>query len=108
MAAPDTGLARLFNPRSVALVGATDRSTWSKMAFDNLKLLGFEGKVHLVNRSGGVVHGQQSFKTAVDIGESVDVALLMVPYAVAANLPCIVAQRYNRPRLAALAERGRS
>jgi acyl-CoA synthetase (NDP forming) len=25
------------------------------------------------------VHGQQSFKTAVDIGESVDVALLMVP-----------------------------
>jgi len=36
------------------------------------------------------------------------VALLMVPYAVAANLPCIVAQRYNRPRLAALAERGRS
>ena len=41
MAAPDTGLARLFNPRSVALVGATDRSTWSKMAFDNLKLLGF-------------------------------------------------------------------
>ena len=60
-------------------MGATDRSTWSKMAFDNLKLLGFEGKVHLVNRSGGVVHGQQSFKTAVDIGESVDVALLMVP-----------------------------
>ena len=38
MAAPDTGLARLFNPRSVSLVGATDRSTWSKMAFDNLKL----------------------------------------------------------------------
>lgn len=25
------------------------------------------------------MHGQQSFKTAVDIGESVDVALLMVP-----------------------------
>jgi len=36
------------------------------------------------------------------------VAVPMVPYAVAVNLPCIVAQRYNRPRLAALAERGRS
>ena len=35
------------------------------------------------------------------------VAWPMVPYAMAANLPCIVAQRYNRPRLAALAERGR-
>jgi hypothetical protein len=32
----------------------------------------------------------------------------MVPYALAVNLPCIVAQRYNRPRLAALALRGRS
>jgi len=34
------------------------------------------------------------------------VAWPMVPYAVAANAPCIVAQRFNRPRLAALAERG--
>jgi glycosyl-4,4'-diaponeurosporenoate acyltransferase len=31
------------------------------------------------------------------------VALLMVPYAIAVNAPCIIAQRYNRPRLAALA-----
>ena len=36
------------------------------------------------------------------------VAWPMVPYALAVNLPCIVAQRYNRPRLAALARRGRS
>jgi glycosyl-4,4'-diaponeurosporenoate acyltransferase len=34
------------------------------------------------------------------------IALLMVPYAVATNVPCIVAQRYNRPRLSALARRG--
>ena len=34
------------------------------------------------------------------------VAWPMVPYAIAANAPCIVAQRYNRPRLAALAGRG--
>jgi acyl-CoA synthetase (NDP forming) len=76
-----TDLSHLFNPSSVVLVGATDRSTWSKMAFDNLKLLGFEGKVHLVSRSGGMAHGRQTFKTAVEIGEPVDVALLMVPIA---------------------------
>ncbi|MGA2974196.1 MAG: glycosyl-4,4'-diaponeurosporenoate acyltransferase [Spirochaetia bacterium] len=34
------------------------------------------------------------------------VAWPMVPYAVAVNAPCIMAQRYNRPRLAALAARG--
>lgn len=72
-------LSRLFRPRSVVLVGATDRSTWSKMAFDNLALLGFEGKVHLVSRSGGMAHGRQTFKTAAEIGEPIDVALLMVP-----------------------------
>jgi acetate---CoA ligase (ADP-forming) len=72
-------LSHLLRPRSVVLVGATDRSTWSKMAFDNLGLLGFAGKVHLVSRSGGMAHGQQTFKSAADIGEPVDVALLMVP-----------------------------
>lgn len=76
-----TDLSKMFNPASVVLVGATDRSTWSKMAFDNLKLLGFEGKVHLVSRSGGMAHGQQTFKSATEIGEAVDVALLMVPIA---------------------------
>ena len=34
------------------------------------------------------------------------VAWPMVPYAILANAPCIAAQRYNRPRLASLAERG--
>lgn len=74
-----TDLSQLFNPRSVVLVGATDRSTWSKMAFDNLRLLGFAGKVHLVSRSGGMAHGQQTHTSVTEIGEPVDVALLMVP-----------------------------
>ncbi len=34
------------------------------------------------------------------------VAVGMVPYAVAVNAPCIAAQRFNRPRLEALAARG--
>jgi len=74
-------LSSLFNPRSVVLVGATDRSTWSKMAYENLRLLGFEGRVHLVSRGGGVVHGQQAHTSVAQIGEAVDVALLMVPIA---------------------------
>lgn len=78
-------LSRLFNPSAVVLVGATDRSTWSKMAFDNLKLLGFEGQVYVVNRSGGLAHGQQAFKSAVEIGKPVDLALLMVPIVAMAD-----------------------
>ncbi len=74
-------LSTFFNPESVVLVGATDRSTWSKMAFDNLRLLGFEGKVHLVSRSGGMAHGHQTVASLAEIGEPVDVALLMLPLA---------------------------
>ncbi|MGI4814739.1 MAG: acetate--CoA ligase family protein [Janthinobacterium lividum] len=77
--APD--LSRLFNPKAVALVGASDRSGWSKVAFNNLKILNYAGNVHLVSRSGGVAHGQQTFKSAREIGEQVDVALLLVPGA---------------------------
>ena len=65
-------LASLFNPSSVALVGATDRSTWSKMAFDNLRLLGFQGRVHLVSRSGGLAHGQQTFTSVTEIAGTDD------------------------------------
>lgn len=72
-------LSRLFNPRSVALLGATDRSTWSQMAFANLKLLGFEGQVHLVSRNGGPAHGRQTLRSAAEIAEPVDVAVLMLP-----------------------------
>ncbi|MBN2050336.1 MAG: hypothetical protein JW760_07835 [Spirochaetales bacterium] len=32
------------------------------------------------------------------------IALWMIPYALAVNLPCIIAQRYNRPRLLRMAE----
>lgn len=34
------------------------------------------------------------------------VAVLMIPFAVLANLPCVVTQRFNRPRLRRLQVRG--
>lgn len=42
-------VARLFAPRSIALIGATDKSMWSRAIFDNLNNHGFTGDIHLVN-----------------------------------------------------------
>jgi acyl-CoA synthetase (NDP forming) len=75
----DAGLERLFRARSVALVGATDRSIWSTAAFANFARLGFTGRVHAVNRKGGTVHGLAAATSCAAIGETVDAALLMVP-----------------------------
>lgn len=74
-------LTRLFQPRSIALVGAKDRSIWSVAAFDNLKRFGFEGKIHLINPRGEIVHGQQAATSCAAVGESIDAALLMIPEA---------------------------
>jgi enoyl-CoA hydratase/carnithine racemase/succinyl-CoA synthetase alpha subunit len=74
-------LARLFQPRSIVLVGATDRSFWSVSAFDNLKRFEYPGRIHLVNPKGGTVHGLAAATGCAAVGEPIDSALLMVPEA---------------------------
>ncbi len=71
-------LASLLSPRSVAIVGASDRSGWSRGAFSNFERLGFEGALHLVNRGGGIVHGRPAVTSCREIGEPVDLALVLV------------------------------
>ncbi|MBK1661629.1 acetate--CoA ligase family protein [Paracraurococcus ruber] len=75
----ETGLATLLRPRSVVLIGATDRSRWSSMTFQNLTGLGFPGAVHLVNRRGGLVHGQLAAESCTALGVRPDTAIVMVP-----------------------------
>lgn len=72
-------LESFLNPRSVVLVGATDRSAWSRQAYSNIQDWGYQGRVHLVNRKGGEVHGQTAATACTEIDDRVDVALLMVP-----------------------------
>lgn len=86
MSAPTTqagaeAMRALFAPKSIALVGATDKSGWSLATFDNLRNHGFSGRVHLVNPRTEVVHGQRAHRSLSDIGEPVDMAYVMVPTA---------------------------
>jgi acyl-CoA synthetase (NDP forming) len=84
-------LAKFFTPKSVALLGATDKSRWSSTTFANLST--FDGPVYLVNPRGIEVHGQSSYKSILDIPGEVDLAYVMVP--VPAVLPVLreVAQK---------------
>src|SRR6516225_3143115 len=74
-------LTSLFRPRSVALVGASDKSTFSVLAYRNLVEFGFGPHTYLVNRRGTQTHGQPTVTSCARIGEPVDVAYLMVPQA---------------------------
>jgi acyl-CoA synthetase (NDP forming) len=75
----DGQVRQLFNPRSVALIGATDKSRWSWSIFGNLKLHGFAGPVYLVNPRGIPVHGQESYASVASLPGPVDLAFVMVP-----------------------------
>lgn len=72
-------LRNLFYPRSIALVGASERSIWSHMLHDNLVRLDYEGKVYAVNKTGSATHGYKGFTACTAIGEAVDAAYLFVP-----------------------------
>ena len=74
-----TDVSTLFNPRAVALVGATDKSRWSVSTFENLTRHGFRGGVHLVNPRGGIVHGHRAVARITDLPDDVDLAYVMVP-----------------------------
>jgi acyl-CoA synthetase (NDP forming) len=73
------GLAALFSPRAIALVGATDKSGWSVNTLANLRQFGFPGAVHLVNPKGGTVHGEPAYRSLAEIPGPVDLAYVMVP-----------------------------
>ena len=76
---PSRDLTAMLRPRSIALVGATDRSRWSQNTFDNLVNRKYAGDIHLVSRRGGTVHGRTAATSCVAVGAPIDLALLMVP-----------------------------
>ena len=73
-----TDLSRLFRPRSVAIVGASDKNPWSAIVTRCLENIGFVGRVHLVNRRGTPALGRQTAQSCVDL-EAVDAAFVAVP-----------------------------
>jgi acyl-CoA synthetase (NDP forming) len=81
MSAGTTPADALLRPRSVAIVGASEKSRWSQMAFANLVDGGFSGALHLVNRRGGTVHGRTASVSCAAIGEPVDLGVILVPGA---------------------------
>lgn len=71
-------LEKLFRPRSVAIIGASDKNPWSALVARSLKALNFSGPVHLVNRRGTDALGQKTFQSCAELRD-VDAAFVAVP-----------------------------
>ena len=76
-------LARLLHPRTVAVVGATERrEAYGSETLINLRRAGFEGEVWAVNPGRSSVHGFACFPTLSDLPSAPDAVVVAVPAAV--------------------------
>ncbi|WP_020525530.1 acetate--CoA ligase family protein [Catelliglobosispora koreensis] len=74
-------LSALFDPRSVAIVGASDDPAKWGNAVATQALRASRRPVHLVNRRGGTILGQTAATCVTEIGEPVDLVVITVPAA---------------------------
>src|SRR5436305_4947715 len=71
-------LKQFFEPKSIALIGASDKSMWSIMVNGSLRACGFPGEIFYVNPRSPSVHGQPTVPSLAAIGTPVDLAFIMV------------------------------
>src|SRR4030065_787016 len=83
---PVEGLEPLFNPRSVAVVGATNN--WNKWGYSTFSsaLNGFRGSVYPVNNKESEVLGHRAFARLADIPEPVDLVVFVIPAPTVASV----------------------
>ncbi len=76
-------LDTLFAPRSVAVIGASNRpGSVGRAIFTNILLNEYTGTVYPVNPKDRSISGVRSYSSVQDLPESVDVAVVVVPAAI--------------------------
>ena len=85
-----TPLHKIFNPESVAIVGASDtKGSVGHAITGNLIYSQFKGEVFLVNQRKKKILGHKTFPTLDDVGKVVDLVIIATP---AKTVPGIVRQ----------------
>jgi len=74
------GLDKLFNPRSIAIIGASLKK--GKIGHDvlvNLKEYGYKGKLYPINPNDTEVMGFKAYPSVLDVKEEIDLAVFAIP-----------------------------
>lgn len=75
-------LDRLLRPRSVAIIGASDKpGALGASVLSNLERQGFDGAIHLVNPKRSDIGGRPCVASVDDLPEGIDAAVLAIPRA---------------------------
>jgi acyl-CoA synthetase (NDP forming) len=77
---PANDLDVFLNPKSVAIIGATERpGSWGSFIMNGLLSRDYSGKIFPINRNADLVYGIRAFKNIGDINESIDLAIFCIP-----------------------------
>jgi acetyl coenzyme A synthetase (ADP forming)-like protein len=80
MEANDLDLRYLFEPRSIAVIGASpDRTKIGHSIVRNILAGGYRGKVFPINPNGGEILGLKAYRHIEEIPEAIDVACIAIP-----------------------------
>jgi acetate---CoA ligase (ADP-forming) len=71
-------LTPLLSPRSIALIGASENSAWSRSLVQNLRELGYQGKLYPVNPKRAEVFGLPCYPSVIDIPGPVDAFIIAI------------------------------
>ena len=69
----------LFNPSSIALIGASESSSRARAIFNNLKEFGYRGKIFPVHPKRDKAFGLRCYPKITDIPEVVDAFIIAIP-----------------------------
>ena len=107
--------AKLFKPRSVALIGATPRpGAVGAVVARNLRRAGFAGELMLVNPHHQTIEGLKVYPTVASLPQSPDLAVIVTPPETVPSLIRELAKRGTRAAViitagfGELGERGRA
>ncbi len=70
----------LFNPRSIAFIGASNTVTkWGFLILFNLIDGGYKGRVYPINPKDDEVMGLKAYPSVLDVPDDIDLAIIVVP-----------------------------
>src|SRR3954470_20091223 len=75
-------VARLLNPKSVAVIGVSERpGTAGRNAISTLDNMGYKGDIHIVSRGLAELDGRKAVASIAELPDGIDLAVLTVPGA---------------------------
>jgi acetyl coenzyme A synthetase (ADP forming)-like protein len=75
----ERNITPLFEPKGVAVIGASARGGLGNAIVKNMQSLDYTGKVFAVNRGGENIGNVLGFKSILDIQDEIDLAIITVP-----------------------------